>query len=61
LLDKFFKSEPDPVRAIQTLKEIRNIVGWNERFSYHNHSYHNTCCDALVIHNPAKLDLSNER
>jgi hypothetical protein len=27
LLDKFFKSEPDPVRAIQTLKEIRNIVG----------------------------------
>jgi hypothetical protein len=27
LLDKFFKSEPDPVRAIQTLKDIRNIVG----------------------------------
>lgn len=27
LLDDFFKSEPDPVRAIQTLKKIRNIVG----------------------------------
>lgn len=27
LLDEFFKSEPDPIRAIQTLKQIRNIVG----------------------------------
>lgn len=27
LLDEFFKAEPDPMRAIQTLKKIRNIVG----------------------------------